>query len=528
MRQAAGRRVAAAAVAALALGCGLPSGAAAGGLPFDQLVASGGIALAGSPYRWQSFAPRGTGVTVVARVARRGGEVSRWWSLRGNWHLTAPASDGLGAGLAGDESVLVLTHFNRWRRGLRQRTELAILATGSRFRHERPARHVTLPGDYSVYGVAPDGSTLFLTHWLSQPLGFPRFTIWAYDLRRHRLLPTSAIRGNGEILSGDPLARLQDVSGHRVYTLYLDRGKRLYLLALDTFGRALTKIELPRLRGWGVTGPIAMHLDPGGHLLTITMRSLNPRDHRVRRLARVDLRKVTPAPKPPPAPIGAFSHLVGQSAGGRSIELRHVGNFALSGKLLVFGCIHGDECGASALEPLQNGCPDPKVNAYIVPNLDPDGSARESRLNGRGVDLNRNFPAGWQPIGAPGSLEYGGPRPFSEPETRLAARLVRKIRPRVTIWFHQDWAERAYIRAWGQSAPAARRFAKLAGIAFHLMRWPAGTGPNWQNHRFPGSASFVVETPRGKLSDSLRTRLTAALSGLGEEVGDDPGVPGKR
>ncbi len=268
-----------------------------------------------------------------------------------------------------------------------------------------------------------------------------------------------------------------------------------------------------------------MRLDPAGHVLTVTMRSLNPRDHEVRRLARVDLRQATPPPRPPPAPVGAFSHVVGRSTGGRPIELKQVGNPELPGRLLVFGCIHGDECGASTLEPLENGCPDPDVNAFVVPNLDPDGSASRSRLNGRGVDLNRNFGARRQPTGAPGSPEYAGPRPFSEPETRLAARLVREIRPRATIWFHQDWAARPYVRAWGQSAPAGRRFAKLAGIAFRLMRWPAGTGPNWQNHRFPGSASFVVETPRGKLSDSLRTRLTAALSGLGEEVGDDPAVP---
>ena len=64
----------------------------------------------------------------------------------------------------------------------------------------------------------------------------------------------------------------------------------------------------------------------------------------------------------------------------------------------------------------------------------------------------------------------------------------------------QDWAARAYVRAWGQSVPAARRLARLAGVAFRLMRWPAGTGPNWQNHRFPGTSSFVVELAPGPLS----------------------------
>ena len=27
------------------------------------------------------------------------------------------------------------------------------------------------------------------------------------------------------------------------------------------------------------------------------------------------------------------------------------------------------------------------------------------------------------------------------------------------------------------------------------MRWLDGSAPNWQNHRFPGTSSFVVELP---------------------------------
>jgi protein MpaA len=286
----------------------------------------------------------------------------------------------------------------------------------------------------------------------------------------------------------------------------------MYLLALDTFDRTVTRVPLPEPRGRHDPLMLRMRLDPAGHELTIGS-------------TRVDLRKLPPPPpRPAPHPIGIYSHVVGESAAGRPIELLEVGDLSLPGPLLVFGCIHGDECGASALRPLRGGCPDPYLHAYFVPDLDPDGSAAKSRLNARGVDLNRNFGAGWRPIGERGDLEYAGPRPFSEPETRLAARLIRRIQPQVTIWFHQDWGDRAYVRAWGQSVPAARRFAKLAGIEFRLMHWPAGTAPNWQNHRFPGTAAFVVETPRGKLGDSLRERLTAALSSLGEELGEDPGV----
>ncbi len=39
--------------------------------------------------------------------------------------------------------------------------------------------------------------------------------------------------------------------------------------------------------------------------------------------------------------------VVGHSAQGRPIALHQLGDPKWSGELLVFGCIHGDECGAS-------------------------------------------------------------------------------------------------------------------------------------------------------------------------------------
>lgn len=216
--------------------------------------------------------------------------------------------------------------------------------------------------------------------------------------------------------------------------------------------------------------------------------------------------------------------IAGYSLQSRPIRMRQFGDPRLRGRVLVFGCIHGDECAARGIEPLVNGCPDPRANVFVVPNLDPDGSAAATRLNRRGVDLNRNFPSGWRPSGTRGSAEYSGPRPFSEPETRLAARIVGKLRPRLTIWFHQIRNGGPFVRAWGQSAPAGRLFARLARIPFRLMRWPAGTAPNWQNHRFPGRAAYVVELPQGSLSPGLGGRLDDALDRVGRreaQVGED-------
>lgn len=213
--------------------------------------------------------------------------------------------------------------------------------------------------------------------------------------------------------------------------------------------------------------------------------------------------------------------IAGRSREGRQIRLKQLGDPALPGRLLVFGCIHGDECAAQKLDLVAAGCPDTRSNIFFVPDLNPDGFAAGTRLNARGVDLNRNFPSGWRPGGEPGDPEYPGPRPFSESETRLAARIVRRLRPHATVWFHQHRGPHPFVRAWGQSAPAGRYLARRAGIPFHPMPWPAGTAPNWQNHRFPGTVSFVVELPPGPIAPSLYTRLDKALVQLGRKVSQD-------
>lgn len=222
-----------------------------------------------------------------------------------------------------------------------------------------------------------------------------------------------------------------------------------------------------------------------------------------------------------PGNLVARSAVVGHSVQGRPIELHQLGDPRWSGELLVFGCIHGDECGAGAVEPLgSGGCPDPSADVFLVPNLDPDGSAAGSRLNGRGVDLNRNFDSQWRPRGSAGDLEYPGPEPFSEPEVRLAARIVRSLRPAATIWFHQYRGRRPFVRAWGQSEPPARHFARLAQMPLRAMRWPDGTGPNWQN-RALHEISFVVELPQGRLDSRMQIRLSRALLRMGRWVRED-------
>jgi protein MpaA len=198
--------------------------------------------------------------------------------------------------------------------------------------------------------------------------------------------------------------------------------------------------------------------------------------------------------------------LVGRSSQGREIRVFERGNPLAPRRVLVFGCIHGTECAALAVTRRLLAAQPADVDLWIVPNLNPDGYAAGVRVNARGVDLNRNFPYGWRRLESRGDAEYPGPRPFSEPETRIATRLIADLRPDVTIWYHQPLN---MVRAWGKSIPAARRFAQRVGLPFHELPWLGGTAPNWQNHRFRG-ASFVVELPPGPIRPAAIARHAAA------------------
>jgi murein peptide amidase A len=204
----------------------------------------------------------------------------------------------------------------------------------------------------------------------------------------------------------------------------------------------------------------------------------------------------------------ASGGVVGRSVDGRPIVIERLGD-PHGPRVLVVGCIHGNECAGLAVVRELERRPPRRIDLWIVPDLNPDGYAANTRGNAHGVDLNRNFPAEWKQIGRRGDLQWSGPRPLSEPETRIARALILRLRPAVTIWFHQP---QAIVRAWGHSIATARRFARLAGVPFRALRWPNGTASNWQNHKFLRAASFVVELPPGPLPAAAAARYAAAIA----------------
>ncbi len=116
------------------------------------------------------------------------------------------------------------------------------------------------------------------------------------------------------------------------------------------------------------------------------------------------------------------------------------------------------------------------VTLYLLPSVNPDGTARGIHTNARGVDLNRNWPSDdWTTdachpaSGCPPGL--GGVAPLSEPETAALYNFIAALRPEVTIVWH---AEAPLVEA-NEVAGAdvyGKRFAEAAGYPY-VEEWTA-------------------------------------------------------
>jgi murein peptide amidase A len=183
------------------------------------------------------------------------------------------------------------------------------------------------------------------------------------------------------------------------------------------------------------------------------------------------------------------SRQLGRSWEGRPIEVVRAGDPDGAQRALVVGCVHGNECaGLAVARRLARLGREAAVDLWVIGALNPDGLAHGTRGNARGVDLNRDFDA------------------FSQRESRIARTLIRRIRPDVTIWFHQP---QAVVRAWGRSRAAARRYARLAHEPYRSLPWPRGAATRWQNGL--GQTAFVVELAPGRLSASAARRHVDAV-----------------
>ncbi|MBK8974311.1 MAG: succinylglutamate desuccinylase/aspartoacylase family protein [Planctomycetes bacterium] len=177
---------------------------------------------------------------------------------------------------------------------------------------------------------------------------------------------------------------------------------------------------------------------------------------------------------------------IGTSVEGRPLRIRTIGRGPVA--VLWIGGIHGDEIeGQVATDELPAAfAATPglaaRVTLTILEDVNPDGRAKRTRGNARGIDLNRNYPAtNYQPGDARGE------RALCEPESRALFDLLLHLQPDLVMVAH-SWTRRsgrspAAINWDGPAEPYARLFAARSG--FEAV-------PSASIHGTPGSlGSFV-------------------------------------
>ena len=179
--------------------------------------------------------------------------------------------------------------------------------------------------------------------------------------------------------------------------------------------------------------------------------------------------------------------IIGKSVLGRDIAALKIGR--ASEYVLFTACFHGSEHLTTTLllkfaeelcEAIKNGGSVAGINikrvmtgraVIIVPRVNPDGAeisiggissvgslarsinklsrgnTKKWNANARGVDINHNFDADWEELSrlekengiyGPSPTRFGGPKPFSEPESVAIKNLCETLRIRHALAFHSQ------------------------------------------------------------------------------------------
>lgn len=203
-------------------------------------------------------------------------------------------------------------------------------------------------------------------------------------------------------------------------------------------------------------------------------------------------------------------------------------------RLLIIGGIHGDEreggqwideLAARLSASLPTGA-NPGVR--IILDLNPDGTASNTRTNTRGIDLNRNFPSRNFTSSA-----NQGKQAASEPESRALITELDAYKPDAVIVLHSARSG-PFVNYDGPATALAAAFATAAAVKDPRWRIVAQMG-----YPTPGSlGSFVgidrgipiltIEFARGQKSLSARDALFAGTDAVLQAMSDRQRVATRR
>lgn len=183
--------------------------------------------------------------------------------------------------------------------------------------------------------------------------------------------------------------------------------------------------------------------------------------------------------------------------------------------VLIFAGIHGDEpASATVAERLVDALsehPPTDRRVVLLPVANPDGLAAGTRVNARGVDLNRNFPAqNWTP--AHRQRERHGTQPLSEPESRALTTLIETLDPVLIVSIHAISGGRFCNNYDGPGQAVATTMSNSNHYPVRAsIGYPTpGSFGSWAG-RDRGIAVITLELPAGQDGDTAWAANHAAL-----------------
>jgi predicted deacylase len=249
-------------------------------------------------------------------------------------------------------------------------------------------------------------------------------------------------------------------------------------------------------------------------------------------------------------PDGPAREIVGRSTDGWPIEAYRLGDGEVH--VALIGGIHGGYEWNSALLAYQvidyftahPGRIPASISLTVVPVANPDGLGavlghngpfsaaeigvvpRDTRFNGNGVDLNRNWDCNWTPTGRWGArIVSGGSAPFSEIETRLLRDLIMDPPMDAVIFWHSS-VPGVYPGGCGGPTSAARALAQTYATAAGYPQYESfaaypitGDASNWLASQ--GIPAIIVE-----LTDHTGTDWSQNLAGVRAVLGSLARRPG--
>ena len=230
-----------------------------------------------------------------------------------------------------------------------------------------------------------------------------------------------------------------------------------------------------------------------------------------------------------------------RSVAGQMLWTRDIRPSQVSLRVLVVGGIHGDELSAAALPfhwiklaAQAVGDSAQAIHWRFVPVLNPDGllSQPPSRVNGHGVDLNRNFPTPnwtreakiyWEKRTGKDPRRWPGPKAMSEPETRFLHDQMQSFKPDLIVSIHAPYGVLDFD---GPTVPPS----KLGRLQLDQVGvYPGSLGNYGGVHK--GVPVVTIELPnstRTPLDSEIREMWNDLLRWTSERVGVAQDLPSTR